>query len=343
MANKITNTDNYSAIASAIREKLGTNDTYRPGDMAAAIATIPSVQAEWYNDGNTHIWIHIDPDTPASRMTYYLNFSTSEFEGVEVDWGDGTIENLGATNPLDYPHTYATPGDYVITLTVQDGTMNFSRAYGTGGAGYTAAAYNKTWVTKIEFGDDILNLGPALNECYALRAAKFTGNVMTIAGNLFSKCSALASVILPVAVTEIPGYSFYYCYGLQSIELPDTVATIGSYAFQECYSLMSVTIPAGMTTIASYTFYFCYGLTRVTIPGNITRINWNAFSGCRNVAEYHIKATTPPTLDHSNALPGVSDRKIYVPYSADHSILAAYQEATNWASLASYIEEEPAA
>lgn len=42
MANKVTNTDNYSAIAAAIRAKNGASDTYTPAQMAAAIAAIPT-------------------------------------------------------------------------------------------------------------------------------------------------------------------------------------------------------------------------------------------------------------------------------------------------------------
>ena len=41
MANKITNTDYYSAIANAIRSKNGETDTYTPAEMADAIGRIP--------------------------------------------------------------------------------------------------------------------------------------------------------------------------------------------------------------------------------------------------------------------------------------------------------------
>lgn len=41
MANKVTNTDNYTAIANAIRSKTGSSDTYTPAEMAGAIMSIP--------------------------------------------------------------------------------------------------------------------------------------------------------------------------------------------------------------------------------------------------------------------------------------------------------------
>lgn len=42
MANKVTNTQNYTDIATAIRNKLGVQTTYMPSQMAAAIASIPT-------------------------------------------------------------------------------------------------------------------------------------------------------------------------------------------------------------------------------------------------------------------------------------------------------------
>lgn len=42
MAQVLTDESNYEDIADAIREKLGTNTTYLPSEMAAAIRSIPS-------------------------------------------------------------------------------------------------------------------------------------------------------------------------------------------------------------------------------------------------------------------------------------------------------------
>ena len=54
-----------------------------------------------------------------------------------------------------------------------------------------------------------------------------------------------------------------------------------------------------------------------------------------------MKPTTPPTLANSNAFSSIaSDCVIYVPYSEDHSILAAYQAASNWSTYASRMVEE---
>lgn len=48
---------------------------------------------------------------------------------------------------------------------------------------------------------------------------------------------------------------------------------------------------------------------------------------------------TPPTLANTNAIPTTIE-VMCVPYSADHSILYAYQAASNWSTYASKMIEE---
>lgn len=106
-----------------------------------------------------------------------------------------------------------------------------------------------------------------------------------------------------------------YCNMLQEVYVGKNVTSIDSYAFQNCSSLASVTIPDGVTSIGSYAFYCCYGM-----------------------AEYHMKPTNPPTLASTNAFDSIpSDCIIYVPQGC----LEAYQSATNWATYADRMQEEP--
>lgn len=114
--------------------------------------------------------------------------------------------------------------------------------------------------------------------------------------------------------------NYVYRNAIQKVEIGSSVTSIGTYAFNSCYSLASVIIPDSVTSISSGMFYHCYG-----------------------VAEYHLAHTTPPTLSNINAFNGISaDCIIYVPYSADHSILEAYKTAANWSTYASKMQEEVA-
>ena len=96
-----------------------------------------------------------------------------------------------------------------------------------------------------------------------------------------------------------------------------------------------------MTIIWNNAFQYCYSLASVTIPDSVTSIGGYggyAFGYCYGMAEYHLKPTTPPTLSSTNAFSSIpSDCVIYVPAGC----LESYQTATNWATYADKMREEP--
>ena len=115
------------------------------------------------------------------------------------------------------------------------------------------------------------------------------------------------------------------------------ITRIRNYSFQYCYSLASMTIPDGVTSIGDRAFYYCYSLASMTIPDGVTSIGARAFQYCYGVKEYHLLATTPPSLSNVSAFEGIpSDCIIYVPVGS----LEAYQTATNWSTYADQMREE---
>ena len=278
-------------------------------------------------DGKTHIWIHIDPDTPANRLTFPLYFGQSVANGVTVDWGDGSAtETFAGTSAKIHSHTYATGGDYEITLEVTDGTLNLtgtssSSGYAIYGSKANSNSYNRSRIRRVHIGDSVTSIGNyAFYNCYSLTSITMPDSVTSIGTSAFNNCNSLTSVTIPDSVTSIDNNAFNGCYSLTSVTIPDSVTSIGASAFNNCNSLTSVTIPDGVKSINSSTFSYCYGIT-----------------------EYHLLPTTPPTLANTNAFNGIADDCIiYVPYSEDYSILEAYKTATNWSTYASKMQEEPA-
>ena len=206
----------------------------------------------------------------------------------------------------------------------------------------------------------------AFSSCYNLAQTEIPNNVTSIGASAFGYCFNLVSATIPSGVTSINESTFTSCYSLKSVVIPNTVTSIGKTAFSTCYSLASMTIPSNVTSIGqsmasscnaitnitilgditsieSNTFYACYSLVSLTIPSTVTSIATQAFSNCYGMKEYHFKPTVPPALANTDAFQNIqSDCVIYVPYSSDHSILTAYQTATNWSEYASYMQEEPA-
>ena len=73
------------------------------------------------DDGATRLHIRI---ATVGRMTVPLYIGQTVTNGVSIDWGDGSAaETLSGTGNVNTSHTYAEPGDYVISLMPQDGCI----------------------------------------------------------------------------------------------------------------------------------------------------------------------------------------------------------------------------
>ena len=72
-------------------------------------------------------------------------------------------------------------------------------------------------------------------------------------------------------------------------------------------------------------------ITELYVPANFTSIAGSCMRDNFCMRAVHFESTTPPTLPNTDAIlyNNRAMKKIYVPYSADHSVLNAYLNATN--------------
>lgn len=316
------------------------------------------------DDRKTRIYIHLEE----GRLHPYLGICPNGT--VVVDWGDNsatsTVTGTSATTVQYADHTYASGGDYVITLTVSSGSFAF---YGTSNSSYilkkdttndsTIHRVYTSAVQKIELGSNAMikdyafngcasltsitipytltSIGTyAFNSCYSLVSITIPKAVTSIYAYVFYGCSSLKSITIPSGVTIIGGSSFRSCASLTSITIPSGVTSINDYAFSYCYSLTSITIPSSVTSIGAYVFYYCYPLANITIPSSVTSIGNYAFCYCYGMGECHVLSTTPFTLGIGVFSYIPSDCVIYVPSES----LEDYQTAEKWSTYASYMQGE---
>ena len=242
------------------------------------------------DDGATKLHIRI---ATVERMTVPLYIGQTVDNGVSIDWGDGSAsETLAGTDNVNTSHTYAEPGDYVISLMPEDGcTLSFgtnSESYRVMGSIEDNGTVYYNMLQDVSIGKNVTSIGSyAFCSCFSLARVTIPDGVTSIGSYAFSSCHSLASVTIPDGVTSIGDNTFSSCYSLESITIPDGVS-IGSYAFNNCSSLASITIPDGVTSIGSYAFNSCYSLASVTIPDEVTSIDNNAFSSCTSLVRVTI-------------------------------------------------------
>ena len=115
-----------------------------------------------------------------------------------------------------------------------------------------------------------------------------------------------------------------------------SLATFGEDFFG-CTSLGRIVIPEGTETIGAYCMYNT-ALTELVIPSTITYLGAQCI-GSSPLVQIVALPTVPPEVQLGNLGQINSLQRIYVPYSADHSVLSAYKSAAGWSTHESKILE----
>lgn len=316
-----------------------------------------------WGDGNT-------TTTANTQQTDYGHtYDGTGWFDITLTATDGTIILGGTNNSSSGTRYYSIFGTRAMTDTTHCVYLRARIRHAFIGQGITDLTYGSFCMCHcletITLPNGLISAGNnAMYSCHELKCVIFPRGVTKINSAIIQGDIGLRSVSLPYTVTNITNNAFYGCSNLTNVCIPDLVSAFGSGIFQGCWNLPSITIPDRITVLSSYVFYQCnniqrirfpasttelganiaqncYSITSVTIPKNVTVLQGNCFQNCYSLRECHIKPTTPPVLSGANNFSGIgSDCVFYVPYSEDHSILAAYQSASNWSTYASRMVEE---
>ena len=122
---------------------------------------------------------------------------------------------------------------------------------------------------------------------------------------------------------------------IPSMVLGLEVTALGNDCANSNSGITAVTVPEGVTYIGDWAFYGVAELTKVYLPSTLTTIDFGAFTNTNNLSEVHIKATTPPEMDHLTFDPRYNDATLYVP----HGYIQTYRDAWGWSKFKTIIEE----
>lgn len=259
------------------------------------------------DDGKSRLYCHFDD------WALSLYFGVSVNGTCVVDWGDGSAtDTLTGTDEYQYDavlatHTYASAGDYVITVSAVSGTYAFMYGCIHKGNSYGSTkpedrVYASS-VRKVEMGTNAGLGSYSFHWCIHLESITMPNSVTTISDNAFTRCQSLGHLTIPSSVTERYGsneycislksisipctlpiwYTIRYCYSLERIVIPSSVTQLGSYDFAEDYSLQEIFISENVGSMGNYCFQNCYSLKRINFPEGISSVPSYAFDGCSSL------------------------------------------------------------
>lgn len=299
MANKITNTQHYQAIADAIRAKNGETTTYTPSQMAQAIEDLPSKNAS---------------------LEALLSGKASG--NVTVSG----VENLGFTKIALNGYNNTNP---VTALHMPDLT---SWHYSADSGGLVDAGNSILQTLDLPLctklytghatGSETTNIFTSLTTLIAPELKSFYGIL---------RGSAVTSLNLPKMTVSGKANAFYGCTRLTSVNMP-VLATCRASMFQGCSALTQIILPR-MVIGYSYVFADCTSLDLVDLGGKGGTIGTGTFRNCPLTALV-LRSSTVPTLSNTNAFQGSNIEAgtgyIYVP----RDLISSYESASNWSTFA---------
>lgn len=242
----------------------------------------------------------------------------------------GNIDSLTINNAMFtadfgayYPFNYTYPKDVYYNGTMLQFLQLPDGVYLAGDSN-GGVKYNLHLTDRDDSNMNILPYGiTKIRECAFLGVKNITGTVYfpdgieTIGSSAFAKTSINGIFNFPSSLVSIGNRAFDSIY-ISELNLPDGFKSIGNQAFynQGCANTV-FTFPSTLESIGNAAFYGKYG------------------------GKYSIfLSSTPPTIVNNLSVPGiVASKKVYVPYSADHSILNAYKTANIWSTFENLIFE----
>ena len=237
------------------------------------------------SSGNTEI----DVSMPACRLEPVLSIAVNGT--IKIDWGDNTsqstVTGTSLTSRKEPRHTYSTPGDYTISISVVSGSFQFYcgtnylllRKYNI--TSYTQEMVYANCVRAVRFGTGVTSIYDyTFYECHSLSYVTIPKSITSILTNAFRGCYSLLSVTIPSGITNISQYEFGTCYKMVCVSIPSSVTSIDGYSIYNCYGISSVTIPNGVTSVGNYGISYCRSLSKLVLPNNLTSIGSNSL--CSN-------------------------------------------------------------
>ena len=203
------------------------------------------------------------------------------------------------------------------------------------------SAFYKSALTEFVAPAGLTTLGDDVFYASKLTKVSLNAALATMGKGMFAGCTALQTIAVDPenkAFTVQDGVLFsadiatLYAYPQAdtrtSYATPSTVTVIKGSAFDCAEKLEELRINEGVEAITNSMCYGDKGLLKLYLPSTVKTIDVGAFDACSNLAEFHIRAVTPPVAETGAFGVMFPNYKmnLYVPVGS----LDAYKAAPEW-------------
>lgn len=236
MSKVLVSEENLTNIANSIREKTGTEDTYKPSEMASAISSIEAgasvpekgiVINEWNENGfPTSLTVVGMTDVPnyylstsSNSSTHFLDVVTEIIlpEGIQT-LGNNCLNGYDKLLQMELPESLTSIGNYTFS--------------------------GNTGMVISHIPDGVTSIGDsAFYKCYAINITELPSALNHIGSSAFDNCRIMSITKVPEGVTEIASSAFYSCRAIATLELSGPITAINSKAFNDCTKLSILSLP----------------------------------------------------------------------------------------------------
>ena len=280
MATAVLDEQNLIDIANAIRQKNGTNNVYKPNEMANAINEITTKE-----DLQEEIDTQSDLlNNQTDKLQLAFDLLNSKVIGGITPTGTLDISENGEYNVTNYEKVNVqVAGEDLLTKVLTNTLTVYSDESIKDIKGYTFR--NCTNLVTLDIPNVTAIRTQSFHTCTGLKELNFP-KLTTLEAYAFTGCTNITNVNVPI-LTYAQASSFQNCSKLETIELPK-VTQIGNLAFDGCAKLNKLILPNNavckMSNKAALTNTpIANGLGYVYVPDNLVEsykiaTNWSNYA-----------------------------------------------------------------